>query len=261
MLMTQRVHACLCSCTGRLLVPKPLNLVSVLHRQTVFERPRTLLHVLSLGQNAGSNFLSSTKPCPNLKSGTTLLLLREKIRTLNLRISAVAEDSTDRIGSSILSEGGLSQGTEDLVHWREKKVSMAEVEAEEAKLQHHHQKGRVVIIAGPTAVGKTRLALALAKRLGGEIISADSVQVALESSKQVYMSRCMMNFCSFQHPDSPLNLNFFTSGRRTYRASFSTYIGSSCVVAFSCIILSESRFLRRGLAFAVNGARYALFQV
>ena len=260
MLMTQRVHACLCSCTGRLLVPKPLNLVSILHRQIVFERPRTLLHVISLGQNAGSNFLSSTKPCPNLKSGTTLLLLREKIRTLKLRISAVAEDSTDRIGSSILSEGGLSQGTEDLVNWREKKVSMAEVEAEEAKLQHQ-KKGRVVIMAGPTAVGKTRLALALAKRLGGEIISADSVQVALESSKQVYMFRWMMNFCSFQHSDSPLNLNFFTSGRRTYRTSFSTYIGSSCVVAFSCINLSKARFLRRGLAFAVNGARYALFQI
>lgn len=39
------------------------------------------------------------------------------------------------------------------------------------------RKSRVIIIAGPTGVGKTRLALALAKRLGGEIISADSVQV------------------------------------------------------------------------------------
>lgn len=39
------------------------------------------------------------------------------------------------------------------------------------------RRGRVVIIAGPTGVGKTRLALALAGRLGGEIISADSVQV------------------------------------------------------------------------------------
>lgn len=39
-------------------------------------------------------------------------------------------------------------------------------------------KKRVVVIAGPTAVGKTRLALAVAKRLGGEIISADSVQVS-----------------------------------------------------------------------------------
>lgn len=180
MWMTQRGHACLCSCTGRLLVPKALNLVGVLHRQVVLASPSTLFHVISLGQNVGSNFLSSTKPYPNPKSRTTLLL-REKIRTLKLRISAVAEDSTDRISSRILSEVGLSQGTEDLVNWREKKVSMAEVEAEEAKL--HQKKRRVVIIAGPTAVGKTRLALALAKRLGGEIISADSVQVALESSK------------------------------------------------------------------------------
>jgi RecA/RadA recombinase len=43
-------------------------------------------------------------------------------------------------------------------------------------------KGRVVVIAGPTAVGKTRVALALAKRLGGEIVSADSVQVSGISS-------------------------------------------------------------------------------
>jgi hypothetical protein len=36
---------------------------------------------------------------------------------------------------------------------------------------------KVIIITGPTAVGKTKLGLELAKRLGGEIISADSVQV------------------------------------------------------------------------------------
>ena len=36
---------------------------------------------------------------------------------------------------------------------------------------------KVVVLAGPTAVGKTQLSLALAKRLNGEIISADSVQV------------------------------------------------------------------------------------
>jgi len=34
-----------------------------------------------------------------------------------------------------------------------------------------------VFFCGATGVGKTRLALALAARLGGEIISADSVQV------------------------------------------------------------------------------------
>jgi tRNA dimethylallyltransferase len=36
---------------------------------------------------------------------------------------------------------------------------------------------KVIIITGPTAVGKTKIGLELAKRLNGEIISADSVQV------------------------------------------------------------------------------------
>lgn len=36
---------------------------------------------------------------------------------------------------------------------------------------------QIIIITGPTAVGKTKLGLELAKRIGGEIISADSVQV------------------------------------------------------------------------------------
>ncbi|HXR04741.1 MAG TPA: tRNA (adenosine(37)-N6)-dimethylallyltransferase MiaA [Verrucomicrobiae bacterium] len=36
---------------------------------------------------------------------------------------------------------------------------------------------RLVLIAGPTAVGKSQIALLLAERLGGEVISADSMQV------------------------------------------------------------------------------------
>lgn len=35
----------------------------------------------------------------------------------------------------------------------------------------------IVILTGPTAVGKTALSIALAKRIGGAIISADSMQV------------------------------------------------------------------------------------
>ena len=38
-------------------------------------------------------------------------------------------------------------------------------------------KPRVVAIGGPTATGKTALSVALAKRFGGEIISADSMQI------------------------------------------------------------------------------------
>ena len=38
-------------------------------------------------------------------------------------------------------------------------------------------KKRVIIIAGPTASGKTSLAVALAKRIDGEVVSADSMQI------------------------------------------------------------------------------------
>ena len=37
--------------------------------------------------------------------------------------------------------------------------------------------GKIVVIAGPTASGKTRLGIALAQTFGGEIVSADSMQV------------------------------------------------------------------------------------
>ncbi|KAJ0963938.1 hypothetical protein J5N97_029060 [Dioscorea zingiberensis] len=39
------------------------------------------------------------------------------------------------------------------------------------------KKEKVIVISGPTGAGKSRLALELAKKLNGEIISADSVQV------------------------------------------------------------------------------------
>ncbi len=35
----------------------------------------------------------------------------------------------------------------------------------------------IVVLTGPTAVGKTELSIQLAKVIGGEIISADSMQV------------------------------------------------------------------------------------
>ena len=38
-------------------------------------------------------------------------------------------------------------------------------------------KDKVIVIVGPTASGKTGLSIELAKRIGGEIISADSMQI------------------------------------------------------------------------------------
>ena len=39
------------------------------------------------------------------------------------------------------------------------------------------EKPKIVVIVGPTAVGKTALSIKIAKEFDGEIISADSVQV------------------------------------------------------------------------------------
>ena len=39
------------------------------------------------------------------------------------------------------------------------------------------KKEPLVILTGPTAVGKTKLSIELAKQINGEIISADSMQV------------------------------------------------------------------------------------
>lgn len=38
-------------------------------------------------------------------------------------------------------------------------------------------KTKVIVVAGPTASGKTTLAVEIAKAVGGEVISADSMQV------------------------------------------------------------------------------------
>ena len=46
----------------------------------------------------------------------------------------------------------------------------------------------IIVLTGPTAVGKTEISIELAKAAGGEIISADSMQVykQMEAKK----SRC-----------------------------------------------------------------------
>ena len=44
------------------------------------------------------------------------------------------------------------------------------------------QDNKVILLAGPTAAGKSKLALKLAQRLNGEIINADSMQVYKEFS-------------------------------------------------------------------------------
>ena len=44
-------------------------------------------------------------------------------------------------------------------------------------MRENEEKRALIILTGPTAVGKTKLSIALAKAVGGEIVSADSMQV------------------------------------------------------------------------------------
>ena len=44
-------------------------------------------------------------------------------------------------------------------------------------MNSHHESVEAVLIAGPTASGKSTLALELAQKAGGVVINADSMQV------------------------------------------------------------------------------------
>ena len=45
-----------------------------------------------------------------------------------------------------------------------------------SRMQLDSQKPKVIIIAGPTGIGKTAVAIRIARRLEGEIVNADSMQ-------------------------------------------------------------------------------------
>ena len=45
------------------------------------------------------------------------------------------------------------------------------------RLSNSRQKRPILFLVGPTAVGKSEIAVCLAKHLNGEIISADSMQI------------------------------------------------------------------------------------
>ena len=55
--------------------------------------------------------------------------------------------------------------------------ALATLPAPELSLREWRRRQKVVVVTGPTAVGKTAVSLALAELLDGEVISADSVQV------------------------------------------------------------------------------------
>lgn len=74
---------------------------------------------------------------------------------------------------------------------------------------------RLIIIAGPTAVGKTELSIELAKKINGEIISADSMQVykgldiATAKIKEVHKQGIKHYLIDILEPFEEFNIKIF----------------------------------------------------
>ncbi len=80
----------------------------------------------------------------------------------------------------------------------------------------------LVIITGPTAVGKTDLSIEIAKRIGGEIISADSIQVYKHMDigsakiKKEEMQNIKHYLIDEFEPDDEFNVNIFQKLTKKY---------------------------------------------
>ena len=64
-------------------------------------------------------------------------------------------------------------------------------------------KDKVIVLTGATAVGKTKASIELAQRIGGEIISADSVQVY--KGLDVGSDKVQLSLSDHYHPDATVH--------------------------------------------------------
>lgn len=75
------------------------------------------------------------------------------------------------------------------------------------------EKIKLIVVTGPTASGKTSLSISLAKRFGGEIISADSMQIYKEMSIATAkptageMEGILHHLFDFLPPDQPFSVS------------------------------------------------------
>ena len=84
-----------------------------------------------------------------------------------------------------------------------------------------NKKHPVLAVVGPTASGKTALGVALAEQFGGEIISADSMQIYkgldVGTAKVTPEETCGIphHGVDILQPDEPFSVADFTAGRST----------------------------------------------
>src|SRR5512142_1315162 len=93
------------------------------------------------------------------------------------------------------------------------------------KMQSKHP---LILIVGPTAVGKTELAIQLAERLGGEIVSADSrlfyrgMDIGTAKPTRAEQRRVPHHLIDIADPDEILSLAVFQQRARAAIADIHT---------------------------------------
>ena len=69
---------------------------------------------------------------------------------------------------------------------------------------------KIIVIVGPTGIGKTELAIKLAQKLNAEIISGDSMQIYQEvnigTAKPTFAERAAVKHLSLIHISEPTRL-------------------------------------------------------
>jgi tRNA dimethylallyltransferase len=90
----------------------------------------------------------------------------------------------------------------------------------QAQLLNEAAAGRVVVIVGPTGIGKSQVAFELAEKLGGEIVVADSRQVyrmldiATNKPPDEYRRRVRYHMIDFVDPSASFNAADYVQGAR-----------------------------------------------
>jgi len=105
---------------------------------------------------------------------------------------------------------------------------------------------KVIVIAGPTASGKTALAVALARSLSGEIVNADSMQVYrgmdIGTAKPTYEERRGIphHLLDVVNPDEDFNAAI-------YRRMALPIVNEICSTGKTCLIVGGTGLYIRGL--------------
>ena len=107
---------------------------------------------------------------------------------------------------------------------------------------------KVIVILGPTAVGKTKLSVELAKRLHGEVINADSTQVYQD------MNIATAKVTEEEKENIPHHL--FDIKRMTEDYSVSDYQKDVRVVIEDCIKRGKTPILVGGTGLYIKAALY-----